>query len=94
MGRIRRGKPSRAKFRPHKRYYDRTIDFHGAKLLDAEIDIHLTIGAARAAQEPEIVRFVTGHGAIKEMLMNILDEYDIGYAEQLGNTGAILAVVE
>jgi len=75
-------------------HYDRCVDFHGFRLLDAEIDIHLIIGAAKASQNTEIVQFITGHGAIREMLERILKEYDIGYAEKLGNSGVIIAEIE
>jgi len=68
-----------------------TLDLHGYKLEDAEVDLHLLIGSVLMKREDsEVVKFITGHGPIREMVLNVLkNEYNLNPAPEIGNPGII-----
>jgi len=69
-------------------------DYHGWTLEDAENDIHNLIGYVRAKGRSTDVQFITGNGKHKEQVLAIMAGYDLRAAEQIGNSGCIVAEVE
>ena len=70
------------------------VDYHGKTIEDALRDAEEKISNARAAGSAVQVEFITGHGKIKQELPKLLKKYKIECAEKLGNTGALIAILE
>ncbi len=70
------------------------IDFHGWLPAAAEDKIHSMIGEARHVGVPTHIKFITGNGKIKQIVIDIANTYGVHCQEQLGNRGALIALIE
>ncbi len=72
-----------------------TFDLHGLKLEEAITLVEQVIGRIRMGGcQEEMVRIVTGHGIIKRILIEYLENHQIDFATELGNDGALILSVD
>jgi hypothetical protein len=69
-------------------------DFHGYKLEDAVREVEQLIGEIRIANTPQHAKFITGHGIIKDTLIQLLHTYNLNPAEDWTNAGVITVAIE
>jgi len=70
------------------------IDFHGWYSSEAINKVHLMIGEARASGGKQEIHFITGHGVIKQCIVEVLKVYGIPCHEKMGNSGTLVTIVE
>jgi len=70
-------------------------DFHGYELLQAIHEVDSIVGKVRNEQKTEHATFVTGHGIIREKILNLLEDvYGLDPRLQIGNNGTIIVTIE
>ena len=69
-------------------------DFHGYRVGDAIIEAELLIGEIRMARQSQHIQFITGHGLIKDALIDLFDQYNLKAEVVWNNTGMISVLIE
>lgn len=69
-------------------------DFHGLSLGDAIREVEYTVSSVRIAGKTEQAEFITGHGAIRTGVFNVLRKYSLAPYSKLGNQGVIIVIIE
>lgn len=69
-------------------------DFHSHRPSDVETIVHNVVGAVRLRKQPLHVEFITGRGSHRDLVMGILEEYNLSPSFKLGNDGVVVVEVE
>ena len=70
------------------------IDFHHTSLEKALENVHQIVGEVRLNNNSVEYKFITGNGAIKPALIQVLTDYGIKAEEEWGNSGVVRATIE
>ena len=70
------------------------IDMHGKRLLEAEQLFYGLLDEVRLKRGEQEVLFITGTGAIQEMLKRLADEQGLNWYVPLANRGCIVVEFE
>jgi len=70
------------------------MDFHGMNLDDSINAVHLLVGRIRSGGKSEQVTLITGHGIIRDSLIEVLSNYGLSPSLEPGNAGAIKVLIE
>lgn len=67
---------------------------HGKRLHEAEAEFYELLNRARVDDKPQQVRFITGQGAIQQMLQKMAKEHDLEAYILLANRGVLVVHFE
>lgn len=72
----------------------KTYDLHGYKVMEARHLIESVIGKIRLEGREEQLNIITGRGAIREEINNLLDQLQIDHRYEFSNDAIIIATVD
>lgn len=69
-------------------------DFHGYRLGDAIHEAELLISEIRDKRQSRYVQFITGHGIIRDSLIDLFEQYGLKAEISWNNSGMISVLIE